>query len=103
MKNVTHIAILATALLATASIASAQNDERRYTGTDGRELVVRTGMPAPDHYGSKPSFAELDRNHDGSISREEAEAFPPLANDFDFVAHNGGRISARQYAQWDYR
>jgi hypothetical protein len=37
------------------------------------------------------------------ISRAEAEAYPPLANDFDYVAGRGEKITARQYAKWDAR
>ncbi|MFT3791758.1 MAG: hypothetical protein QM741_11950 [Rudaea sp.] len=103
MRIVSRSIILASALFAFASIAHAQDSSRTYTNAQDREVIVRTGMPAADHYGPKPSFAQLDHDHDGTISREEADAFPPLANDFDFVAQNGNRISARQYAQWDHR
>ena len=103
MKAISGLTFFASALLATASAAYAQDTVHHYTNADGRELIVHTGMPAPDRYGAKPSFAELDRDHDGSISREEAEAFLPLANDFDFVSGYATRISSRQYAQWDYR
>lgn len=103
MKVISRIAFLASSLLAAASAAYAQDTVRHYTTADGRELIVRTGMPAPDRYGPKPSFAELDRNRDGWITRDEAEAFLPLANDFDFLAQTSNRISAAQYAQWDYR
>ena len=103
MKVISRIAFCAAALLAAASAAYAQDTVRHYTSADGRELIVRTSMPAPDHYGPKPSFAELDRNHDGRITRDEAEAFVPLANDFDYLAQPTDHISAAQYAHWDYR
>lgn len=103
MKAISRVAFLASALLAAASAAYAQDAVRHYTTADGHELIVRTGMPAPDRYGPKPSFAELDRNHDGWITRDEAEAFLPLANDFDYLAQTSNRISAAQYAHWDYR
>lgn len=102
MNIISSIAFLAAAMLAAAA-AHAQDTVRHYTDAQGREFIVRTGMPAPEHYGAKPGFAELDRDRNGSISREEAKAFPPLANDFDFLAHGGAGISARQFAQWDYR
>lgn len=102
MKIISSIAFLASILFAATPSARAQ-DARQYADAQGREIIVRTGMPAPDHYGAKPAFAELDRDRDGTISREEAEAFPPLFNDFDFVAGNSSRISPRQYAAWDYR
>jgi hypothetical protein len=103
MNAVSCAAITVSLLFAAATPCLAQDTVRHLADAQGHEVIVRTGMPAPDRYGPKPTFAELDRNHDGSVSREEAEAFPPLANDFDFVAQNGERILPRQYAQWDYR
>ncbi len=103
MNAISRVAIAASALLAVSASSFAQETVRHIVDPQGREVIVHTGMPAPRHYGPKPAFAELDRNRDGAISREEAEAFPPLFNDFDFLAHGGERISARQYEQWDYR
>jgi hypothetical protein len=74
----------------------------RYVDAQGNEVTVHSGQPAPDNYGPRPTFAALDRNHDGFISREEAEAYPPLASDFDYLTH-GERISAAQYARWNHR
>jgi hypothetical protein len=103
MNVISRAAITASVLLAASTSSFAQDTVRRVFDSQGREVIVHTGMPAPRHYGPKPTFAELDRNHDGVITRDEAEAFPPLFNDFDFLAHGGDRVSARQYAQWDYR
>lgn len=84
------------------SVAVAQTDTvHRYVDSHGQEVTVHSGQPKPDNYGPRPSFAQLDRNHDGFISREEAEAYPPLANDFDYLTH-GERISAAQYARWNH-
>ena len=103
MNSIIGRTFLCTTLLAVAATAYAQDTTRTYTNAHGREVIVHTGMPSSKDYGAKPDFAALDSNHDGSISREEARAFPPLLNDFAFVAHNGERNSAKQYAQWDYR
>jgi hypothetical protein len=90
-------------LIGLCSAASAQTDTvHRYVDAHGQEVTVTSGQPAPQNYGPKPAFAELDRNHDGFISREEAEAYPPLASDFDYLTH-GERISAAQYARWNHR
>jgi len=85
------------------SSAFAQNDTvHHYTDAQGREVTLYAGQPKPDNYGPRPSFAELDRNHDGVITRDEAEAYIPLLNDFDDVAFPGGvRITPAQYARWD--
>src|SRR5579883_3491559 len=103
MNAISRIAISVSVLLGASGLSFAQETVRHVVDSRGREVIVTTGMPASQHYGPKPAFAELDRDHDGSISRQEAEAFPPLLNDFDFLSRNTGRISARQYAQWDYR
>jgi hypothetical protein len=104
MKSKSSIAILVPALLVCAIPAFAQRSET-YSVYDaqGHETIVHIGMPKPHHYGPKPAFAQLDRNHVGSIDREQAAAFPPLLNDFDNLAHGADRITARQYEQWDYR
>ncbi|MBS0514405.1 MAG: hypothetical protein JSS16_02915 [Proteobacteria bacterium] len=103
MDIVSRAAIAASILAIATAPCFAQDAVGHVTDAQGREVTVRTGMPAPEQYGPKPAFATLDSNHDGTISREEAKAFPPLVNDFDFVAQNGARVSAHQYARWDYR
>jgi len=89
-------------LLGFCAAASAQSDAvHRYVDARGQEVTVYSGQPKPDNFGPRPTFAQLDRNHDGYISRDEAEAYPPLANDFDYLTH-GERISAAQYARWNH-
>lgn len=94
----------ATALVfAICASAQAQvTSEQRSVDQNGDQTVVRTSQPPATNYGPRPSFEQLDRNHDGFVTRDEAEAFTPLLNDFDNVTH-GDRISRGQYARWDYR
>lgn len=67
----------------------------------GGTLTVRAGMPAQAHqYGPPPPFKTLDANHDGRISQTEAQAYPPLDNDFLSASHGGKTVSRAQYAQW---
>lgn len=81
--------------------AGAQSDTHRFVDSRGQEVTVYSGQSKPVDYGPRPAFSQLDRNHDGFISREEAEAYPPLANDFDYLTH-GERITAAQYARWNH-
>lgn len=67
----------------------------------GGTLTVRAGMS--DHmpqFGPPPSFKSLDTNGDGRIDQAEADAYPPLANDFLFASGQRSTISRAQYAQW---
>lgn len=63
--------------------------------------TVNSGMPAPDNNGPKPPFAQLDANHNGHISHDEAQGYPLLYNDWIHVAHHAKSISKSQYAKWD--
>lgn len=64
-------------------------------------LTVNAGMPAQvQDYGPPPSFATLDANHDGRISADEAQAYPPLDSDFLYASGQGKSISRGQYDKW---
>lgn len=98
-------ALCATAFGVAAQGAPQRGDSvRHFVDAQGREVTLTSGQPPADQYGPRPSFAELDRNHDGVITQEEAEAYPPLANDFDNVAFpSRERITRAQYERWDKR
>jgi hypothetical protein len=70
------------------------------TAGDGSTATATSGQPKPNHYGPPPDFAQLDANQDGVISRQEAEAYMPLFNDFDCLAHHTGRIYKYQFENW---
>jgi len=82
-----------------AAGASAQNPTMRTTDTS--TVIVRSSQPAPVNYGPAPPFEQLDTNRDGRISRDEAGAYIPLLNDFDYLAHGANTISRKQFENWN--
>ncbi len=68
--------------------------------TQQGELTVRS-MPAPaPQAGPAPSFAQLSGGSK-AITESQAEAYPPLANDFIHADRNrNGSVSEAEYKQW---
>ena len=108
--------VLATSLLAFAAgvcaqpstgapppLPGEQDHIARYVGVDGALVTVVYGPPHDRNYGPKPSFSQLDVNHDGLITRFEAEAYLPLFNDYDNLVHHGPGVTPRMYEHWDQR
>ena len=87
-------------LFAIASAASAQDHTMQQTDRQGNTTTIRSGQPAPVNYGPAPSYDQLDPDRDGIITREEAATYPPLLNDFDFIAHHANTITRKQYERW---
>jgi hypothetical protein len=63
------------------------------------QVVINSTMPAAPSAASPPSFEQL-ANGKKYITKDDANAYPPLANDFLYVSHNGNRISKAQYEHW---
>ncbi|MGH8040563.1 MAG: hypothetical protein ACREPN_00785 [Rudaea sp.] len=83
-----------------AAGAQAQDQVTHFTAADGTHVTLTSGQPPQSHYGPPPAFATLDVDHNGAISREEAQAYPPLLNDFDYLAHHANHIAKSQYQRW---
>ncbi|HEX3894755.1 MAG TPA: EF-hand domain-containing protein [Rudaea sp.] len=101
MKTNRMFVSLTVGIFAVAATASAQNSSTRMTDSNGNTVIVNSGQPAPASYGPAPPFEQLDANHDGSISRDEASAYIPLFNDFDYLAHHADKISRGQFERWN--
>ena len=101
MKTNRVFVSLAVGIFAIAATASAQNSSTRMTDANGNTVIVNSSQPAPVSYGPAPPFEQLDANHDGRISRDEAQAYIPLFNDFDFLAHHANTISRGQFERWN--
>jgi hypothetical protein len=93
--------MVASTLFAAATGAQAQDRTAQFVDRDGTRVTVTSGQPAPDRPMPPPPFAQLDADRDGSISRNEAEAYTPLLNDYDHVTFpHKPRLTQAMYDQW---
>ena len=92
--------IFAAATVFAAAGAQAQDQTTHFTANDGTRVTVTSGQPAPDRPAPPPAFEQLDANRDGVISREEAEGYIPLLNDYDYISFHGKRVTRAVYGQW---
>ncbi|NCT68163.1 MAG: hypothetical protein GXC76_11075 [Rhodanobacteraceae bacterium] len=101
-----HAFTLSALALCLASAAAAQTPPAADTHTTTYqtpqgELIVNWGQPPARDFGPPPPFAQLDRKGAGYIGSDEADAYPPLANDFNYADLNhDGRISKHEYDWW---
>ena len=92
--------ILATTFVAAAAGVQAQDQTAHFTERDGTQVTLTSGQPAPDRLGPPPAFEQLDANRDGMISRDEAGAYIPLLNDYDYISFHGKRVTRAVYDNW---
>lgn len=62
-------------------------------------VTVRSVPPAAPKIGAPPPFSQLSGGSKW-ITQEQAEAYPPLANDFLDASHGAERINKTQYEAW---
>ena len=86
-------------LFATVGV-QAQDQATHFTANDGTRVTLTSGQPAPDRSPPPPGFEQLDANHDGMISRDEAGAYIPLLNDYDYISFHGKRVTRAVYDNW---
>jgi len=68
--------------------------------TSKGELTVNSMPAKAPSYGQAPSFEQL-ANGGKSISPEQAEAYPPLANEFEHADRNRDKhVSKSEYERW---
>ena len=93
-------ALVLIAASALSAAVQAQDRATNFTADDGTHVTLTSGQPAPARSGPPPAFEQLDRNRDGTISRDEAEGYVPLLNDYDYINFHGKRVSRAVYDQW---
>ena len=99
MNSKHHLAwVIASMFLMLAANGQVQDHATRHGAGDGTQVTVTSRQPAPNHYVLQPAFEQLDAYRAGYNSR--AEAYAPLFNDFDLLAHHAERVSARQLKNW---
>ena len=102
----TSTALIAAALVAAAMplAASAQQADAQdsvHFRVNGQPVEVTSVEPTPSMAGYHIDFTQLDRNHDGYISRSEARADPELSAEFNAVdTHHRGRLSKADLKGW---
>ncbi len=100
--KLTTCALLPLALVSLAAFAQERTDSQTtvFQSPQG-EVTVHTGQPEGRQYAPPPPFAQLDTRGVGYITSDEADAYPPLANDFIHAdANRDGRVSRAEYDRW---
>lgn len=79
----------------------ADTSSTSFKSADGTTVQINAGPGKVAPAGPAPDFAQLDGNHNGSISRSEAAGYSLLANDFNYADSNhNGAVSKSEYARW---
>jgi hypothetical protein len=83
------------AILGVAAFALAAGSAWAADKPSDEKDKTETSSAAP---AEPPTFAELDKNNNGSISKAEAKADPVLAKDFDkFDLNHDGKLDRGEY------
>ncbi|GLQ94255.1 hypothetical protein [Dyella acidisoli] len=82
----------------TPSSSAATGNSATYNTSQG-QVTINSTVPTTQPAMSPPSFEQL-ANGKKYITKDDANAYPPLANDFLYASNNGSRISKAQYEHW---
>ncbi|GLQ96280.1 hypothetical protein [Dyella mobilis] len=63
------------------------------------QVTINSKMGTVPSTASPPSFEQLAAGNK-VITKDAANAYPPLANDFEYAAHGGKSITRAQYEKW---
>jgi hypothetical protein len=69
-----------------------------FNSAQGQVTINSTMGQAPSTT-SPPSFEQLSGGKN-VITKDAANAYPPLANDFTYASHGGNSITRAQYERW---
>lgn len=90
------LSILAIGGLIFAGASFAQDN----SGQTPPPIVTVRSVPAPaPQVTPPPPFSQLSGGTN-AITQAQANAYPPLANDFLNASHGGNRVSKAQYEAW---
>jgi hypothetical protein len=78
---------------------NAQSSNSQTYNTSQGQVTINSTVPSGPSTASPPSFEQLSGGKK-YITKDDANAYPPLANDFLFVSHNANRITKTQYERW---
>jgi hypothetical protein len=86
---------------ASSSATAGGNSGVTFHSNQGEIVTIRATQSQSQTTSPPPAFASLDTDHSGSLSPQEAAAYPPLANDFEHADSNrNGKISKSEYQHW---
>jgi hypothetical protein len=84
--------------MASPTGASTAGNSTTFNSTQGQVTINSTMAKTPPTV-SPPSFEQLSGGKK-VISKDDASAYPPLANDFEYAANGGNSITKTQYQRW---
>jgi hypothetical protein len=101
------VSLMSASLLFTgAAFAQQSMPPSTSTGTDSAtfnsaqgQVTINSTMGQTPSTVSPPSFEQLSGGKK-VISKDDASAYPPLANDFEYAAHGSNSITKAQYERW---